>query len=147
MTERESDLVTILDLRGRLTFGAACEELRSRALAMLQQGRNRLVLNFADAPFIDSSGLGTLVSLNAAYQAAEGGLRLLNLSSKHLELFLLTKLNTEFQIFHDEQAAIDTFFPERAPVRFDILEFVREQEGERTEDQTGNDPLSPSLPE
>jgi anti-sigma B factor antagonist len=138
--QREVDEIAILDLSGRLTLGPPTEQLQGKADAMLQQGKTRVVLNFADAPYIDSSGLGLLVSLNAEYRSADGGLRLLNLSKRHLQLFVLTKLSTEFEIFDDEQSAIDSFYPDRARVRFDVLEFVKQQQAERSEREDAPEP-------
>lgn len=133
IAEREIDQIAILDLDGRLTMGDAVEELQSRALALLNEGQNRMVLNFRNAPYIDSAGLGMLVSLKLSFEKADGSVRLLNLSKRHVELLVLTRLSTEFEIFEDERDAVDSFFPNRAPIRFDILEFVRRQEEERAE--------------
>ena len=60
-------------------------------------------------------------------QKAGGSLKLVNLNRRNLELVLLTKLSTVFQIFNEEQEAINSFFPDRQIKHFDILSFVQQQ--------------------
>jgi anti-sigma B factor antagonist len=78
--------------------------------------------------FIDSTGLGAMVVCFTAVEKQGGALKLLNLSKRHIELLVLTKLTTIFEVFDDEQDAINSFFPDREVRRFDILNFVRGQE-------------------
>ena len=75
--------------------------------------------------YIDSSGLGLLVSAHSTLNKAGGGLALMHLSKRSAELLIFTKLATVFQIFDDEKAAVDSFFPHREVRRFDILDFVK----------------------
>jgi len=84
-------------------------------------------LNLKDIEYIDSTGLGTMVICHMAVQKAGGKLKLVNLNRRNLELVLLTKLTTVFEIFNDEQAAINSFFPDREIKHFDILAFVQQQ--------------------
>jgi len=72
--------------------------------------------------------MGTLVFGLARLRKSGGRLALANLNRKHLELFLLTKLAIAFEFFDDEQDAVNSFFPDRALKRFDILNFVRHDE-------------------
>jgi anti-sigma B factor antagonist len=120
--------IAVLELHGRLTLGAATRTLQDEAAKLLSEGSRRAILDFASAPSIDSSGLGVLVAVHSDFQKAGGAVKLLNLSKRHIQLLVLTKLSTVFEIFDDERAAVDSFFPDRAQRRFDILDFVRSQE-------------------
>jgi anti-sigma B factor antagonist len=126
--QRERDGVVILDLKGQLTLGHGGQELRDRLTALHQAGKVNIVLNLKDVTHIDSTGLGALVFGLARLRKAGGSLALANIKRAHLKLFLLTRLAVAFEFFADEQDAIDSFFPDRALKRFDILSFV-EQEG------------------
>jgi anti-sigma B factor antagonist len=84
-------------------------------------------LNLKDVEYIDSTGLGTMVICFMAVQKAGGSLKLCKLNRRNLELVLLTKLSTVFEIFNEEQEAINSFFPDREIKHFDILSFVQQQ--------------------
>jgi anti-sigma B factor antagonist len=120
--------IVVLELHGRLTLGAATAALQNESAKLLGEGSHRAILDFASAPFIDSAGLGVLISMHSSFQNAGGAVKLLNLSKRDIQLLVLTKLTTVFEVFNDERAAIDSFFPDRAQRRFDILEFIRSQE-------------------
>jgi anti-sigma B factor antagonist len=77
--------------------------------------------------YVDSTGLGGLVISFTTLRKSGGALKLLNLSRRNIELLVLTKLTTVFEIFDDEQEAVNSFFPNRKIRKFDILSFVREQ--------------------
>lgn len=126
--EREREDITILDLKGRLTVGPPAGLLRERLTALQASGHNRIVLNLAEVEYIDSTGLGTLVICFTSLQKAKGNLRLCNLNRRNLELLVLTKLSTVFELYNDEQDAVNSFFPNREIKHFDILSFVQEQE-------------------
>lgn len=126
--EREREGIKILDLQGRLTVGPAATQARDAVNRLCTAGSSRIVLNLADVDYIDSTGLGTLVICFTTLQKAGGGLKLLNLNKRNLELLLLTKLSTVFQLFNDEQDAVNSFFPNRQIRKFDILEFVEKQQ-------------------
>ncbi len=126
--QREIDGITILDLKGPLTLGHGDLELRDRLPSLHQSGKVNIVLNLKEVSAIDSTGLGTLVFGLARLRKAGGRLALVNLNRSHLELFLLTRLAIAFEFFTDEQDAVNSFFPDRAPKPFDILQFVQEEE-------------------
>lgn len=128
--ERDREGIKILDLEGRLTVGAAATQLREAINKLHSAGQSRIVLNMEEVEYIDSTGLGTLVICFTTLQKAGGGLKLLNLNKRNLELLLLTKLSTVFQLFNDEQDAVNSFFPNREIKRFDILDFVQQQDQE-----------------
>jgi len=122
---REREGITILDLKGRLVVGDS-NLLREKVNEQSANGKKNIALNLADVDYIDSTGLGTMVICYTSLQKAGGALKLYNLNRRNIELLLLTKLSTVFQIFGDEQAAINSFFPEREIKHFDILSFVQQ---------------------
>jgi anti-sigma B factor antagonist len=126
--QRESEGVIILDLKGPLTLGHGDLELRDRLPALHQSGKVNILLNLKDVSEIDSTGLGTLVFGLARLRKAGGRLALVNVNRSHLELFLLTKLAIAFEFFEDEQEAVNSFFPDRAVKRFDVLNFVQRKD-------------------
>jgi anti-sigma B factor antagonist len=132
MNQREDDGVTIVDLRGRLVQGPEVA-LRECFNELEKAQVKSVILNFKQIDFIDSTGLGMLVAVHSQMERAGGTVRLLGLSKGGAELMVLTKLSTVFQIFDEEQAAINSFFPGREVKRFDILEFVQSQEGPEPE--------------
>ncbi len=127
--KREKEGITIFDLKGRLVVGEPSLKLREAINSELAEGRNKVVLNLADVDYIDSTGLGNMVICYTSLQKAGGSLRLLNLNRRNIELLLLTKLSTVFEIFDTEQDAVNSFFPEREIKHFDILSFVQQQQG------------------
>jgi anti-sigma B factor antagonist len=78
--------------------------------------------------YIDSTGLGAMVVCYTTLRKSGGALKLLNLNRRNIELLVLTKLSTVFEIFSDEQDAVNSFFPDRAIQRFDILAFLERQQ-------------------
>ena len=125
---RDVEGITILDLEGRLIAGLDSSLLRERIVEVANQKRLNLILNLKRVEFIDSTGLGTMVMSFTTIQKLGGALKLLNLSKRHIELLVLTKLTTIFEVFDDEQDAINSFFPDREVRHFDILNFVKNQE-------------------
>jgi anti-sigma B factor antagonist len=122
---REKEGVTILDLNGKLTVGGA-SDLREKVNDQVAAGHLRQILNLKEVDYIDSTGLGAMVICYMSLQKAGGGLKLVNLNRRNIELLLLTKLSTVFQIFNEEQEAINSFFPDREIKHFDILAFVQQ---------------------
>ena len=121
----EKEGITILDLKGRLVVGGA-SLLRERVNEEVVNNHNQLILNLKDVDYIDSTGLGTMVICYTTLQKSGGGLKLVHLNRRNIELMLLTKLSTVFQIFGEEQEAVNSFFPEREIKHFDILSFVQQ---------------------
>jgi anti-sigma B factor antagonist len=129
-TEREKEGIRIIDLEGKLTVGGGSEPVRSRLKELAEKGVKNVILNLAGVDYIDSTGLGMLVVCFTTFRKAGGALKLLNLSRRNIELLLLTKLETVFEIFDDEQDAVNSFFPNRQVKKFDILAFIQQQERE-----------------
>ena len=124
---REREGVVILDLKGRLVVGEPSVSLREAINQEVSQSRTNVILNLQEVDYIDSTGLGCMVICYTTLQKAGGTLKLLKLNRRNIELLLLTKLSTIFEVFGDEQDAINSFFPEREIKRFDILSFVQQQ--------------------
>jgi anti-sigma B factor antagonist len=127
IVQRETEGVVILDVNGRLTVGASATTLRDYSRELAAAGKINVILNLAEVDYIDSTGLGSLVVAYTKLRKAGGRLRLLNLNRRNIELLVLTKLTTVFELFDDEHNAVNSFFPNRQIKRFDILSFVREQ--------------------
>ena len=130
--QREKEGITILDLRGRLTMGDEDLALRQYLKSLCDTGKISIVLNLDGVTEIDTTGLGTLVFCSLKLRKAGGRMALINLSPSHIELMILLKLESLFEIFADEQSAVDSFFPDRAIQRYDILSFVQRQSSEPT---------------
>ena len=123
--ERTKEGIRILDLRGKLRIGDSESLLRTTVLREAERGNINIILNFASLEDIDDDGLGSLLVCHARLQRVGGRLTLLNLSRVHMELFVLMKLAGVFEVYADEQDAINSFFPDRKVSTFDILQFVR----------------------
>lgn len=122
--ESEREGVVILSLKGRLTVGEA-STVRDKVSAIAAQGHVNVVLNLENVEYIDSTGLGALVICFTSLKKAGGALKLVNPNKRNVELLLLTKLHTIFEVFSDDQDAVNSFFPDRKIKHFDILQFVQ----------------------
>jgi anti-sigma B factor antagonist len=127
--QREREGMVILDLDGALLMDEQEAGLRHSLELLRLAGKVNIALNLRNVSRIDSTGLGTLVFALVRLRKAGGRLALFNLNSAHLDLLLLTKLVTVFELFADEQDAINSYFPDRAPNRYDILGFVQREDG------------------
>ncbi|HUS19903.1 MAG TPA: STAS domain-containing protein [Terriglobales bacterium] len=106
---RQVDGVTILDLSGRITLGEGSVVLRDTIRELLAKGEKKILLNLGDVTYIDSSGIGELVSAYTAVRKEGGELKLLNLTKKVHDLLQITKLYTVFDVKDDEAAAIAAY--------------------------------------
>ena len=106
---RQVDGVTILDLSGRITLGEGSVTLRDAVQDVLSKGSKHILLNLADVDYIDSSGIGELVSAFTSVKNSGGELKLLHLTKKVHDLLQITKLYTVFDVKDDEAAAISSF--------------------------------------
>ena len=128
INEHQVDGVVVLGLKGRLVMGDPVEALRDRVREVCEAGHRRIVLECKALDYIDSSGLGTLVHAHSTLAQRDGGaLRLLHLNERNLELMIITKLTTVFELFDDELEAVNSFYPGRNVRKFDILNFVTAQ--------------------
>jgi anti-sigma B factor antagonist len=106
---RQVDGVTILDLSGRITLGEGSVTLRDSVRDLLTKGSKKILLNLGNITYIDSSGIGEMVSAFTSVKNADGELKLLNLTKKVHDLLQITKLYTVFDIKDDEATAIGAF--------------------------------------
>jgi len=128
--QREREGAVLLDLKGRITVGPEAGVLRERIAALSAAGSLNLVFNLKDVDYIDSTGLGALVMCATSLRKIQGNVKLLNLSRRNIELLVMTKLATIFEIFTDEQDAVNSFYPGRKIKAFDILSFVQDLKNE-----------------
>lgn len=101
--------VIVIDLDGRITLGDGSALLRDLIRENLDQGRKKLLLNLAAISYLDSTGLGELVSGYRLVKSNGGELKLLNLNKKVTDLLQVTKLYTVFDIHNDEAQAVASF--------------------------------------
>src|SRR5258707_3869044 len=106
---RSVDGITVLDLSGRITLGEGSVVLRDTIREILGKGEKKILLNLGDVTYIDSSGIGELVSAFTAVRKEGGELKLLNLTNKVHDLLQITKLYTVFDVKDDEAAAISSY--------------------------------------
>ncbi|HTS28562.1 MAG TPA: STAS domain-containing protein [Bryobacteraceae bacterium] len=128
--QREREGVTMIDLKGRITVGPEATALREKAAALKDAGVQKIVLNLQSVDYIDSTGLGALVIGVTTMRKVGGNVKLLNLNRRNIELLVMTKLATVFEIFTDEQDAVNSYYPDRKIKTFDILNFVQEMKKE-----------------
>ena len=108
-TTRQVGGVTIVDISGRVVLGEESAALRNLVCDLLNKGHKKILLNLGDVNYIDSSGLGSLVSAFTSVRKQEGELKLLNLTNKVQDVLQIAKLYTVFDIMDDEEAAVKSF--------------------------------------
>jgi anti-sigma B factor antagonist len=128
--QREREGITILELNGRITMGPEASALREKIAQLTAEGKRSLVLEMAAVDFIDSTGLGALVMCATSLRKAGGQMKLVAVNRRNIELLLMTKLATVFELFPDEQDAVSSFYPDRQVKTFDILDFVHRMKEE-----------------
>ena len=109
LTTRQVGDVTVLDVSGRITLGEGSSSLRDALHSAVEAGNKKILLNLGDVSYIDSSGIGELVSAFTSVRNQGGELKLLNLTKKVHDLLQITKLYTVFDVKDDEAAAIAAF--------------------------------------
>ncbi len=109
LTMRQVGDVTVIDAAGRITLGEGSSAFRDRIKDLVSKGSRKLLLNLAGVSYIDSSGIGELVSGFTTVSNAGGSLKLLNLTKRIQDLLQITKLYTIFEVFDDEATALATF--------------------------------------
>ena len=109
INERQAGDVTVLDMSGKITIGEGSVNLRTAIRRLLEEGKKRILLNLAGVSYIDSSGIGELVSSYTAINKEGGQLKLLNLTQKIKDLLTITKLLTVFDVYDNEAGALNSF--------------------------------------
>jgi anti-sigma B factor antagonist len=117
-------------MKGRIVAGAETSAFREEIERLQAASKLELILNMANVDFIDSTGLGAMVVCASNMKKAGGKVKLLNLNKRNIELLVVTRLTTMFEIFDDEQDAVNSFFPGREIKTFDILSFVKQMKEE-----------------
>ena len=106
---RSEGSVTIIDLEGNLTIGSAEESLRQRVEQLLAEDKKYLLVNMANVPMIDSSGIGSLVKSFTQAKSHGGKVKLLNPTRLAQQLLSITGLLSVFETFDDEATAVASF--------------------------------------
>jgi anti-sigma B factor antagonist len=106
---RQMGDVTVVDLTGQIKLGEGSSILRDTVKDLLGKGRKKILLNLGNINYIDSSGIGELVSAFTSVRNQGGELKLLHLTKKVHDLLQITKLYTVFHVIDDEAAALATF--------------------------------------
>lgn len=106
---RQVEAVTIVDLSGRIELGEGSSVIRNTVKELLGKGQKKILLNLGDVNYIDSAGVGELVSAFTSVRNQGGELKLLKLTKKVRDLLQITKLYTVFDVKEDETAAVKAF--------------------------------------
>jgi anti-sigma B factor antagonist len=128
--ESSQEGIAILTLIGRLTVGES-NTLRERVTAHQTAGDTKIVMDLTKLDYIDSTGLGTMVICQTSLAKLGGAVKLVNPNKRNVDLLLLTKLHSVFEVFNEVPDAVNSFIPGREIRRFDILRFVQQN----TEDE------------
>ena len=107
--ERQAGDVTILDMNGEVRIGEGSIALRDAIRNLSAGGKKKILLNLAGVSYIDSSGIGELVSSYTAANKEGGQLKLLNLTQKIKDLLTITKLYTVFDVYDNEAEALNSY--------------------------------------
>jgi len=130
ISHREREGIALLDLKGRITIGEEASAFRAAVEQIAVQPEPRLLLNMLEVDYVDSTGLGAMVMCSMRLKNAKGVAKLVNVNRRNIELIVMTKIDSIFEVFDDETDAINSFFPGRAIKRFDILTFLQQSREE-----------------
>ena len=109
IAERETGSVTVLDLSGKITLGDGDTLLKDKLHSLLHRGKKNVLLNLSNVSYVDSAGLGALVSAYTTVTREGGSLKLANITRKLQDLLSITKLLTVFETFDSEDEAIRSY--------------------------------------
>jgi anti-sigma B factor antagonist len=107
--ERVVESVSILDLSGKIVLGEGDVQIKERIRDLLSDGQRKILLNLGDVSYIDSAGLGSLISSYATTKREGGQLKLVNLTKRVQDLLAITKLITVFDTYENEKEAVASF--------------------------------------
>ena len=107
--KRKIGNVTVFDLKGKILFGDGIDELRQSINTAIKDNEKQLVLNFAEVPYLDSTGLGEVVRSYTTLKKEGGMVKIANLTNKVKDLMMITKLITVFETFENENEAVKSF--------------------------------------
>ncbi len=109
IAERESGAVTVLDLSGKITLGEDGNLLKDKLQSLLHQNKKNILFNLAQVSYVDSAGLGAIVSAYTTVTREGGSLKLANVTKKLQDLLSITKLLTVFETFDSEEEAVRSY--------------------------------------
>jgi anti-sigma B factor antagonist len=109
IAERESGAVTVLDLSGKITLGEDGNLLKDKLQSLLHQNKKNILFNLANVSYVDSAGLGAIVSAYTTVTREGGSLKLANVTKKLQDLLSITKLLTVFETFDSEDEAVRSY--------------------------------------
>jgi anti-sigma B factor antagonist len=109
LSRREKDGVIIIDLKGKILIGDGIDTLRNEINSLVENKELKVLLNFAEVPYLDSTGLGEVVRSYTSVKKKGGTIKIINLTQKVEDLLSVTKLITVFETFEDEDKAIASF--------------------------------------
>ena len=108
-TFREIGEIAIMDFSGKITLGEGSSMLRGTIRELIDKGHRKILINLFDVDYIDSSGIGELVSAYTTVRSAGGELKLLNLTRRVHDILQITRLFTVFDVQSEEEAALRSF--------------------------------------
>jgi len=112
INERNVEDVTVLDLKGRVRIGGGTLALHKAIRCLVQEGKTQILLNLADVTYIDSSGLGELISSHVTLSDKGGAINLMHLTEGLRGLMMIAKLLTVFTVYDNEPEALASFVGE-----------------------------------
>ncbi len=130
IARREREGIAILDLKGRITMGDEVTGFREAVEGIAVAEQPRLILNMRDVEYVDSTGLGAMVMCSTRLKKSDGSAKLVHLNRRNMELIVMTKIDTIFEVFDDETDAVNSFFPGREIKKFDLLSFLNQMRDE-----------------
>lgn len=107
--KRTQNDVVILDLKGKILIGDGIDELRAEINQLLKENKTKILLNFQEVPYLDSTGLGEVVRSYTSVKNAGGTIKIVYLTNKVRDLLSVTKLITVFETFEEEAKAVASF--------------------------------------
>lgn len=107
--KRKNGGVLVLDLKGKILIGDGIDVLRDAINSAIKEKEAKILLNFSDVPYLDSTGLGEVVRSYTSVKKEGGNVKIVNLTNKVKDLLSVTKLLTVFETFEDEDKAVGTF--------------------------------------
>ena len=128
--QRDREGIAVLEMKGRITVGKEATALREKVAELTAANVRNLVFNLAGVDYIDSTGLGALVMCATTLRKTGGNVKLVYLNKRTIELLVMTRLATCFEIFTDEGDAVGSYYPDRKIKTFDILDFVNKMKTE-----------------
>ncbi len=130
IAHREREGIKLMDLKGRIVVGEEASVFRNTIERLTSEPGLQLILNMQQVDYVDSTGLGAMVVCSTHVKRSNGIAKLVNVNRRNIELLVMTKIDTMFEVFDDETEAVNSFFPGREIKRFDILSFVQQMRDE-----------------